>query len=550
MIQKFNGQVKEMAEITKETAMLNFLFNILYGADSDKDFIEQLKEALSEEDMKSVLASSDEKTRAMFTEPFSIDEIKYCLKKANEIFEEQTEKNNIILMKKLESFANADFLKDYFLSDDNMFDLKISESSVFIEEYYDSVLRRITFENARVYHNGELITDESIDLFFHGIEVAEDSGVYIFEFRDYFTDECYSINFENIAVSLKAYSAESDYLFWLFVKTPWDYIFTLANNINAHFKCGVETAEEKQIFGLVKHLTGEHYTDLDSVPAELYSLIKKHKLENKIKPPYDLSKPYLCKKKYEPFWRDVFCLVAETQKNLPSYFEESVSKEAFEKHKRLITAEMNKWGYTGVYPDYYKKDSIKKPTLLKTYNLSHVIAYEKFVEHHIHCYSFENENVIHTTFFVGTIFNKKDTDTSDIYSTMFDFGGRAVFSILSTMNAGAMDKASYEIRTQKAVKAAAKKADLKKTDKDDYYFKSLFERNARLNFKALIFMLVFFSVGFSMIAPILLIVLEGCSFSEIVAIMKDEPLFILTGIIGGFVATFLVALFEWLSGKK
>lgn len=212
MIQKFNGQVKDMAEITKETAMLNFLFNILYGADSDKDFIEQLKEALSEEDVKSVLASSDEKTRAMFTEPFSIDEIKDCLKKANEIFEEQTEKNNIILMKKLESFANADFLKDYFLSDDNMFDLKISESSVFIEEYYDSVLRRITFENARVYHNGELITDESIDLFFHGIEVAEDSGVHIFEFRDYFTDECYSINFENIAVSLKAYSAESDYL--------------------------------------------------------------------------------------------------------------------------------------------------------------------------------------------------------------------------------------------------------------------------------------------------------------------------------------------------
>ena len=211
---------------------------------------------------------------------------------------------------------------------------------------------------------------------------------------------------------------------------------------------------------------------------------------------------------------------------------------------------MNKWGYTGVYPDYYKKDSIKKPTLLKTYNLSHVIAYEKFVEHHIHCYSFENENVIHTTFFVGTIFNKKDTDTSDIYSTMFVCGGRAVFSILSTINAGAMDKASYEIRTRNAVKAAVKKADLKKTDKDDYYFKSLFERNARLNFKALIFMLVFFSVGFSMIAPVLLIVLEGCSFSEIVAIMKDEPLFILTGIIGGFVATFLVALFEWLSGKK
>ena len=286
------------------------------------------------------------------------------------------------------------------------------------------------------------------------------------------------------------------------------------------------------------------------MPAVLYDLINKHNLQNVIKPPYDLTKPYLCKKKFEPFWRDIFYLISDSQKELPSYFEETVSKEDFEKHKELITVQMNSWGYKGTYPDYYKKDSITKPTLFKTYNVSHIVACEKFVEHHIHCYSFENNDVIQTAFFVGTIFNKKDTDTSDIYSTMFDCSGKAVFSILSTIFAGVMNEKTYESWTKNAVKAAVKKADLNKADKDDYYFKSIFERNVGLNFKALLLMFVFFSFGFSMIAPLLLIILEGNTISEVITFLKTEPLLLLFSVVGSFIATFFIALFEWMSGKK
>lgn len=539
-----------MIVITKEISMMNFLFNVLYEVDNDRDFIERLREELQDEDIKNLLNSSNEKTKSLFKEPYSVKRIKEHLVEANEIFEKAIEENHIILMKKLQNFENADFLKEYFSSEDKMLNLKINNSTIFIEEYYDSVLRKISFVNSKLYLNDIIVEEETVELCYDTINLVEENGSYILEITNYITNEFYKIKFNNISVLLKAYSAESDYLFWLFVNTPWDYVISLANSINAHFTYCVANEKEKRIFGLVKHLTGEHLTTLDSVPAELYDLIKKHNLQNVIKPPYDLTKPYLCKKKFELFWRDIFNLISDSQNELPSYFEETVSKEAFEKHKQLITEQMNDLGYEGTYPDYYKKDSLVKPTLFKTYNLSHVVAYEKFVEHHVHCYAFKNDDVIHTAFFVGTIFNKKASDRSDIYSTMFDCNGRAVFSILSTINAGAMNENTYEIWTRNAVKAAVKKANLKKADKDDFYFKSIFERTVRLNIKALILMFIFFSFGFSLITPLLLFILEGCSISEVISFLKSEPLLLLFSVVGGFIATFLIALFEWISGKK
>ncbi len=539
-----------MLVLTKETVMMNYLFTVLYDIDNDSDFIEQLKDELDDDIIKNIINSSNVKTKDLFNEPFSVKAIKKSIRKANEEFLKISEENKTELMKKLETFENSDFLKEYFSSEDNIFNLNIRNSSACIEEFSDSVLKEIVFENSEIHLNGNVLIDEKIEIYYDTIQIVEENGSYILELAEYFADNHYRIKFDNISVLLKAYSAESAYLFWLFINTPWDYITTLAKSINAHFNYGIANQKEKKIFGLIKHLMGEKFIDADTVPAELYHMLEKHNLKNVIKPPYDLTQPYLCKKKFEPLWRDIFNLISESQKDLPSYFEETVSKEEFDNHKKLITEQMNNLGYSGTYPDYYRKDSIIKPTLLKTYNLSHVVAFEKFVEHHIHCYSFMNNDVIHTTFFVGTIFNKNSDDKSDIYSTMFDCNGKAVFSILSTINAGAMNAETYESWTKNAVKAAVKKADLKKADKDDYFFKSIFERNATLNFKALLLIFILFSVGFSLIVPLLLIVLEGNTISEIITFLKSEPLLLFVGIIGGFIATFLIALFEWMSSKK
>lgn len=453
-------------------------------------------------------------------------------------------------MKILETFESSDFLKEFFSSEDNILGLNICNSNAYIEEFSDSVLRKIVFENSKVYLNGDVLNDKKVEIYYDTIQIVKENGSYILELTEYFANNHYKIKFDNISTILRAYSAESDYLFWLYINTPWDYVVALAKNINAHFIYGVANKKEKKIFDLIKHLMGEKLVNADAVPAELYCLIEKHNLKNNIKAPYNLTQPYLCKKKYEPFWRDIFNLISESQKDLPSYFEETVSKEMLKKHKNLITAQMNILGYWGTYPDFYKKDCIIKPKLIRTYNLSHVVAFEKFAEHHIHCYSFINNDVIHSTFLVGTIFNKNSDEESDIYSTMFDCNGKAVFSILSTINAGAMNIETYECWTKNAVNAAVKKADLKKLNKDDYFFKSIFERGVTLNFKALLLIFILFSIGFSLIVPLLLFVLEGNTISEVITFLKSEPLLMSFGLIGGFVATILVAVFEWLSSKK
>ena len=537
-----------MNTITKEIALLNSLYSRLYYVKKEKDFAEILKEELNEHENKLILSFADEKIKELFKEPFSMNEIKTALKKANEAFSEICERNESDMRKILEKFKKSDFLKDFFFSEENMFTLKFDNECAYIEEFEESVLRKITFEASEVHINDELIETE-VEVWFDTVKIVEENDSYILSFTDYFSDKIYEIRFSNISVVLKAYSADSDPLFWLFVNTPWEYLQSLANGINAHYTFGVATEKENKLFGLIKHLLHESFIEEKNVPAELYHVIEKNNLNKVIKPPYDLSKPYLCKKKFEPFWRELFNMILESQKDLPSYFDEHVSEEDFEKHKKLITKQMNNYGYVGTYPDYYKKDSLKKPVLYKTYNVSHTAIFEKNVEHHIHCYSFLRDGVIHTSFFVGTVFNKNEEKT-DIYSTMFDCNGKAVFTILSTINAGVMDLETYELRTKKAVKAAVTRSELKKADKDDYFFKSIFDRNSKLNFIALLIASLFFSFGFSLIVPILLVVLEGNSLIEAFDFMKDNPILLIISVVGGLAATVFIAVAERISDRK
>lgn len=533
----------------KEAAWMNHLFSVLYEMDN-KGFIEWLNEEMQEEDFINVLNSADKKTKSLFAQPFAVDEIKAYLKRQNEVFAKITAESDALLMKTLECFENADYLKEYFSTEIRELLFETDASSAFIEEFADSVFRRITFENASIFLNGNTLNGKHEGIYYDFIRLTQENGVYVFEAVNCMADVTLTVRFTNLSVNLKAYSAESDSQFWLFVNTPWDYLAALANGINAHLKYGLANPKEEELFGIVKHLLGEKIAGIDAAPAQIYQLIEKHNLKDVAKPPYDFTKPYFCKKKFEPLWRDIFALICESQEGLPSYFEERVSKEAFEKHKQLITEQMNAWGYTGSYPDYYKNDSTIKPTLLRTYNLSHIIAFEKYTEHHIHCYSFGNSGIIHTAFFVGTVFNKNNTETSDIYSSMFDCNGRAVFSILSTLFTGNMSEQTYEEWTKNAVKAAVKKADLKKADKDDFHFKSIFERGVKLNFLFLLLVFVMFSVGFSLIAPLLLLVLEGDTLAEIFTFLKSEPLLLALGPIGGLLATVILAVVELAAAKK
>ncbi len=538
-----------MSEMTKKLVVLHSSYMGLSEADGE-DFDFLLKCDLEDEDFQEILMSSDEETRELFREPYNKQGIKDWFKKANDEYEKAIEENRAELFEKLNVFENSDFLKDFFYSEETLFEPDISADKAVIEEYSDSVFRRITFESAEVYHNGNPVIDQKLDISYETIQLIADNDTYILEFKEFYQGDVYRIKFSNISVLLKAYSALEDSFSWLFIETPWDYVTAIAGNIYSHLNYGVANQKEKKLTALISHLVGEKLIDAVTIPPMLYDLIKKYNFHNVIKPPYDLKKPLLCQKKFEPFWREVYNILAESQEDLPSYFEETVDTEDVNKHKRLIKEYMNSLGYEGEYPDFYKKDRVIKPTLLRAYNLSYVVGFEKFAEHHIHCWSFKNVDVIHTVLFSGVIFNKNNGEKTDIYSTMFDCKGKASFGILSTANAGAMNPHTYEEWTKKAIDAAVRKSELKKAEEDDYFFKNIFSRNHTLNLKFLALIFIIFTVGFSLIAPLLLILIDGRSIYEVIIFLKEEPIFLSFSVIGGVLATALIALVEWISSKK
>ncbi len=540
-----------MTEISKELAILSSLYEILYENRNDEAyFTETLRKELENDKTKSTLMWTDEKTRNLFREPFRIKEIASLLKKSNKEFERLLQINREEFFEKLNDFDNADFIKDYFESNNNSFVLNVGQSQAKLVEFAESVLRDFTFESAEVYSGGKRISESVTSIDYDAIYLTQNDDSYLIEFKDYYNDFGCQIKFSNLSTVFKAYNAVCESIFLPLIDTPWQYIKAIADNINAHLESGLATDKEKRISALVRHIAGVRLVESATIPPQLYELIKKYNLHNVLKSPFDLSTPALCKKKYEPFWREIFNMLVESQEGIPSYLEENVSKEAFENHKNLITKQMNSLGYEGTYPDFHKKDRVMKPTMFRSYNMSYVVSCEKYAEHHIHCWSVWQDGVINTNIIAGVIFNKSDDAVTDIYSTMFDTNGKSAFSIISTLYSESMSSETYEENTKRITEAAVRKAELKKQEKSDYDFNNVLTRDKKLNLFALLIVFVLFSLGFSLIAPLLLIIMDGKSISEIFTFMKENPVFCYIGTGGGALATVIFAWLEWKSTKK
>lgn len=104
-----------MLVLSKEIIMMNYLFTVLYDTDNDVDFIKKLKDELEDETIKSIINSSGEKIKELFSEPFSVNEIKNSIKEANETYKKISEADNIELAKKLEAFDGSNFFSTIIL---------------------------------------------------------------------------------------------------------------------------------------------------------------------------------------------------------------------------------------------------------------------------------------------------------------------------------------------------------------------------------------------------------------------------------------------------
>lgn len=160
--------------------------------------------------------------------------------------------------------------------------------------------------------------------------------------------------------------------------------------------------------------------------------------------------------KYEPLWRELYMIFWGLCKDYPTISEIIGLEPENIRIRKNITDTLYKAGYEGVYPDFRKTGELKGVHLTQSHDKAYLVGCEKNVLYMVHCDEMcaDGETVI--IFRSGTIIMKDgfDSDTADIYSSMFRNGGYHISNTFSCC-------AGNEDISQAAV-IAVKRAELKK----------------------------------------------------------------------------------------
>lgn len=160
--------------------------------------------------------------------------------------------------------------------------------------------------------------------------------------------------------------------------------------------------------------------------------------------------------KYEPLWRELYMIFWGLCKDYPTISEIIGLEPENIRIRKNITDTLYKAGYEGVYPDFRKTGELKGVHLTQSYDKAYLVGCEKNVLYMVHCDEMcaDGETVI--IFRSGTIIMKYgfDSDTADIYSSMFRNGGYHISNTFSCC-AGNED-------ISQAAAIAVKRAELKK----------------------------------------------------------------------------------------
>lgn len=169
------------------------------------------------------------------------------------------------------------------------------------------------------------------------------------------------------------------------------------------------------------------------------------------------------KPEYEPLWRKLFNLIADSQNEYPKKADALLPKDYIDKLRTEITSLMHQNGYIGNYPDFSKVTDLKSIRTADCHGEPFTIFNEKNAKLYIRC--IEDVSVtgkISILILTGTALNKKDVNTIDAYSCLFYKRGK-LFNNSVSWN----DFNESEFSIQQIVNIAFKKSELKKLTKEE-----------------------------------------------------------------------------------
>lgn len=169
------------------------------------------------------------------------------------------------------------------------------------------------------------------------------------------------------------------------------------------------------------------------------------------------------KPEYEPLWRKLNNLIADSQNEHPQKADALLPKDYINKLRTEITSLMHQNGYIGNYPDFSKVTDLKSIRTADCHGEPFTIFNEKNAKLYIRCIEdVSATGKISILFLTGTALNKKDVKTIDAYSCLFYKKGK-LFNNSVSWN----DSDESEFSIQQIVNIAFKKAELKTLTKEE-----------------------------------------------------------------------------------
>ena len=246
----------------------------------------------------------------------------------------------------------------------------------------------------------------------------------------------------------------------------------------------------------------------------------------------------------KPLWDAVYTKIKESQQDYPC--PETENKD----HIKIIDSAMHEQGFEGSFPDYVKTGITNRSITAESYGSTRTVAKGKNAIYRVHCQeSIDNGELKGITFLCGTAFLKEgmSAEEADIYYCAFNSKGKTLFDD--------MHHYIYEDRNpqeilRNAATVAAKRAERIKLSKSERAF---LNRNApsflSTFLTVFIFLGGFFSIGFTLISALVVIITALVAGENVGEFLKDIPwVFVITFTWLGFGGT--MGIITALSNRK
>lgn len=300
------------------------------------------------------------------------------------------------------------------------------------------------------------------------------------------TDECTPVTFKftDAVVETTVYDATES---TILITEPWSALSHWGTNIieKNEVSSSLLNEKEKELLPILKEIdyiqSPGFYTEnpgplnfpkLKSL-AQKYNAEKLITLLEKLESKKEKNKRALLlsdtvsaemnKKCYEPMWREIYNKFVDSQKEYPKKTNTGFPEKDLKEIRTKVQNLMHTNGYKGTYPDFYKTTDLKSLRSANSHGEIFTIFREKDVCLYIKCIEeiFCDGNIL-IQFLTGTALNKKDNDTVDVFSCLFNNRGK-LFNNCVTWDNQDDDYKSIE----KTVFIALKKAELKKLTKEE-----------------------------------------------------------------------------------